>query len=181
MIVALTANASDEDRSRYLACGMDGFLTKPIDEDALHFQLARAIERQLQRGVVLEPFAQLARPAPSAAELDAMFGVFTGPAPLGQAAAGRQGDLNARLRTAFAADLPRRRAELDEALAAGDAAGCALVLHGLRGSAGYLGETALTQLCGELEAAADAGDLAALRAALPRLAELLESIDPAAA
>jgi signal transduction histidine kinase/ligand-binding sensor domain-containing protein/CheY-like chemotaxis protein len=181
MIVALTANASDEDRSRYLACGMDGFLTKPIDEDALHFQLARAIERQLQRGVVLEPFAQPARTAPSAAELDAMFGVFTGPAPLGQAAAGRQGDLNARLRTAFAADLPRRRAELDEALAAGDAAGCALVLHGLRGSAGYLGETALAQLCGELEAAADAGDLAALRAALPRLAELLESIDPAAA
>jgi HPt (histidine-containing phosphotransfer) domain-containing protein len=181
MIVALTANASDEDRARYLACGMDGFLTKPIDEDALHFHLARAIERQLQRGIALEPFAQPARPAPSAAELDAMFGVFTGPAPLGQAAAGRQGDLNARLRTAFAADLPRRRAELDAALAAGDAAACALVLHGLRGSAGYLGEAALAQLCGELEAAAEAGNVAAVREAMPGLAGLLDAIASAAA
>lgn len=181
MIVALTANASEEDRSRYLACGMDGFLTKPIDVAALHFQLARAIERQLGRGVDLEPFARPATPVPSTAELDAMFGVFTGPAPLAEAATGLDGDLNARMHAAFAADLPRRRAELAGALGASDAAGCALVLHGLRGSAGYLGQAALAQLCGELEAAADAGDIAALREAMPRLRELLDGFESAAA
>jgi HPt (histidine-containing phosphotransfer) domain-containing protein len=85
------------------------------------------------------------------------------------------------MRAAFAADLPRRRAELDQALRDGDRAACAMVLHGLRGSAAHLGEEALNQLCMELEAAADGGDLAALQAALPRLARLLDQFEAACA
>ncbi|MGZ8291101.1 MAG: two-component regulator propeller domain-containing protein, partial [Telluria sp.] len=77
MIVALTANASGEDRERYLAAGMDDFLTKPLDECMLHAALGRAAARQLERGVALEPMP--AR-APSTSELDAMFGVVTGAA-----------------------------------------------------------------------------------------------------
>jgi HPt (histidine-containing phosphotransfer) domain-containing protein len=122
---------------------------------------------------------------PSTAELDAMFGVFTGPAPLAVAAAQnagrRAGDLRARMRAAFAADLPKRRAELQQALdgADGDAAG--RLLHGLRGSAGYLGEAELHRLCGDLEAAAGEGDWAALGAALPHLERLLEAFERASA
>jgi signal transduction histidine kinase/ligand-binding sensor domain-containing protein/CheY-like chemotaxis protein len=187
MIVALTANVSDEDRSHYLACGMDAFLTKPIDDVQLHFHLSRAIERQLQRGVELQPMAppEARTPArshastlPSMADLDAMFGVAAGapPAPATGVAPNfgrRAGDLQGRLRAAFAADLPRRRSELDAALAAGDREACGRLLHGLRGSAGYLGEDGLHQLCAELEREADGGRLEQVRARLPDLLGML--------
>jgi signal transduction histidine kinase/ligand-binding sensor domain-containing protein/CheY-like chemotaxis protein/HPt (histidine-containing phosphotransfer) domain-containing protein len=165
MIVALTANASEEDRARYLACGMDAFLTKPIDECALHAQISRAIERQLARGVDLPPMP--AAPASPLAALDAMFGVA--PEPEAPDSGRRAADLHARLRAAFAADLPRRRAELDAAIAAGDMREAGRVLHGLRGSAAHLEEGELEQLCAELEALAARGDVEAVAAGSERL------------
>jgi CheY-like chemotaxis protein len=181
MIVALTANASEEDRSRYLACGMDAFLTKPIDDVQLHYHLSRAIERQLQRGIALPtmPPREARAPAakPSTAELDAMFGVVSEPPSLAVVAAQNAGrrasDLKGRMRAAFAADLPRRRAELDAALAADDAEACGRLLHGMRGSAGYLGEAELHQLCSELEREADDGHLERVAARLPELLGML--------
>jgi CheY-like chemotaxis protein len=176
MIVALTANVSEEDRTRYLACGMDAFITKPIDDAQLHFYLTRAIERQLQRGIDLAPMPAPSPRTPSTAELDAMFDVPSDPAAPTVAASNanrRAGDLKERLREAFLADLPRRRAELDTALAEGDGDTAGRVLHGIKGSAGYLGEAPLHALCSELEALADAGQLDAVRAGLPRLLDLL--------
>ncbi|MBI3231230.1 MAG: PAS-domain containing protein [Burkholderiales bacterium] len=68
-IIAVTANASEEDRQFYLQAGMDDFLSKPIDENILHQQLARVIHRQLARGITLPP-----RVMATHSELDAMFG-----------------------------------------------------------------------------------------------------------
>ena len=36
VVLALTANATEEDRSRCSDCGMDGFYTKPMSRDALN-------------------------------------------------------------------------------------------------------------------------------------------------
>ena len=53
----------------------------------------------------------------------------------------------------------------------------ARLLHGMKGSAGHLREQALSALCGELEAAADARDWNAIEAGLPRLYALLGGFD----
>ena len=175
MIVALTANASEEDRSRYLAAGMDDFLTKPIDEGALHMQIERAIERQLARGIALPPLARAGAPRLTLAQLDDMFGVseLPPPAPLpGQAGPA----LKLRLRDAFIADLPARLRELDQALAAADADAAGRLFHGMKGSAAYLDEAELHALCGELERAADRAMWPAIRDKLPRLRLLLEHV-----
>jgi signal transduction histidine kinase/ligand-binding sensor domain-containing protein/CheY-like chemotaxis protein/HPt (histidine-containing phosphotransfer) domain-containing protein len=186
MIIALTANASEEDRARYLACGMDDFLTKPIDEAALHLQLSRAIERQLARGIELAPMSALVhKRAPNSAELDAMFGVFSGPTPLAlavsQNADRRTSDLKARVRAAFAGDLPSRRAELEAAIERQDRDSAARLLHGIRGSAAYLDAAELHRLCGEMEIAADAGRWELVRAGLPQLGGLLGAFEGASA
>ena len=198
-IIALTANASEEDRARYLACGMDDFLTKPIDVTALHVQLSRVIARQLARGIALAPLAAplppplslpLQSPLPRIAPLhalealDAMFGVAAVPPPLAAAAqiAGRRTtDLKARMRSAFNADLPRRRAELETAIAAEDREAAGRLLHGIRGSAAYLDATELKLLCGELELAADRGQWPAVGSAMPRLNRLLANVEGGAA
>jgi len=174
MIIALTANASDEDRSRYLASGMDDFLTKPIDEDKLHFQLSRAIERQLQRGFQLPRMQAQRHPPPAASELDAMFGVApAAPEPSRAAQPGGAGDLRARLRAAFNQDAPLRLADLEHALEQQDREMAGRLLHGLKGSAGYLEEQELHILCGDLEMEADHGNWQQVRAAMPQLRRLL--------
>ncbi len=176
-IVALTANASDEDRVRYLACGMDGFLSKPIDEAELHHQLSQAIERQLQRGVALP---RMSAAAPTTAELDAMFGIAPAngsPGAPSAPAEDRAALLQARMRAAFTADLPRRRAQLRAAVEGGDMEAAASVLHGLRGSAAHLGADQVAVLCGVLEGAAERCAAAELRAALPVLDALLETFE----
>jgi CheY-like chemotaxis protein/HPt (histidine-containing phosphotransfer) domain-containing protein len=182
MIVALTANASEEDRIRYLGSGMDDFLTKPIEESALHCQLSRAIARQRQRGIPMTPMGELARP-PTTLELDAMFGVSTGPAAVPAAvstrAALRSTDLKARMRAAFANDVPSRRADLEAAVAARDHEAAGRLLHGIKGSAAYLDAAELHKLCGELETAADARHWTLIQEGLPRLRDLLDLFVPA--
>jgi signal transduction histidine kinase/DNA-binding response OmpR family regulator len=174
MIIALTANASEEDRSRYLASGMDDFLTKPIDEDKLHFQLSRAIERQLQRGFHLPRMQPRLNPALGTPELDSMFGVA--PAALETSRLAQHSgssDLKARLRSAFNQDAPLRLAELEQALATRDQEMASRLLHGMKGSAGYLEEQELQALCSDLELEADHGNWAQLESALPQLRRLL--------
>ena len=42
-IIALTANAFDDDRERCLEAGMDGFVSKPLSEATLRDELERCV------------------------------------------------------------------------------------------------------------------------------------------
>jgi HPt (histidine-containing phosphotransfer) domain-containing protein len=78
------------------------------------------------------------------------------------------------LRGAFKQAVPMRLAELERALEAADSETASRLLHGMKGSAGYLEQQELQALCGELEQAADHLRWTQLAEAMPQLRRLLE-------
>jgi signal transduction histidine kinase/DNA-binding NarL/FixJ family response regulator len=164
-VIALTANAADDERQRFLAAGANGFLPKPIDEASLHAEIARQIGLLQDAG------------APTLAALDAMFGLDSQPV--------RRQAASAAATAAFLREGPRLLAAIRAGLAAGDAAAVSLHAHTLQGCAGYLGAAGLRALGARIEALAEAGQLAGLAPLLDdlgaELAAALAALEPAAA
>jgi PAS domain S-box-containing protein len=180
-IVMLTANADDESRQAYIACGADTFLTKPIDELALNRSLARVIEARLAEGAMLLPLLQN-----GATELAKLFGGSASsadgmssdkPVANPKADEAKGSDLRERLQQAFRADLPLRLQALDEALVARDLQSLANIFHSLKGSAGFIWpQSDLVNLSAELEKAADGNDWETVTMEVVRFRAMLDEI-----
>ncbi|MBP6406376.1 MAG: response regulator [Proteobacteria bacterium] len=172
-IIALTAAASDEDRTRCEAAGMNDYLTKPLQVSAL----AQTIEKWVQQARGAPPDA----PASAAAA-----------ALVAQPSALRDADMPAgpvmdfsRLNEfkefddealsmtrevvgLFIADAPRRLDAIGQAIVAGDPEELSRAAHALKGAAGNIGAVAIQAICATLEADAKAGlagDMGATRMA----------------
>ncbi|MCV2353896.1 response regulator [Paucibacter sp. B2R-40] len=131
-IIALTANASEQDRARFLSSGMVGFLSKPIDERALHQVLCQVIEERRKLGRLLgprsEPQSVLEQPAALA------------PAPISkkEIRAQRVRELKGQMLSAFKEQLPLRLQEIDAAIAQADWPAAATTVHGIKGCLAFI-------------------------------------------
>jgi two-component system sensor histidine kinase/response regulator len=172
-IVAMTANAMEEDRRRALAAGMDAYVAKPIDIDELVATLARVTGRA-QPGVDAGSAgrATLPQPAPAPATLPGI--------DLASTLLRFDGDFAAfaTLLKRFAAAQARDGAIADirTRLAAGDRDGAGQAAHRLRGVAANLGATEVARRALACEAALQVTGDAALMSELARLEAALDTV-----
>jgi len=134
-IVAITANATEEDRRRCLEVGMDDFVPKPVDLEALFATLERW-DRPFDE-TALGVFASFAADAPGA---------------LGRLLEEFLTDAEGHVRAAGAALKDGRREE------------CGREAHAVKGAAASVGARGLRELCRRVELAVrgDDGDAAVL-------------------
>lgn len=166
-IIAMTANAMSEDRIRCLEAGMNDYITKPIDPDAMFGVIGRFVSRASPRSG-----APVARPAadgaiPPIPGIDTVAGLRR---VVGNA--GLYLDLLRRF-SEGQRDAPSRIAD---AMERGERDEAERVAHTLKGVSGNIGAAAVQEAAGEVEAAIRAGtDGAGLGEKMDRLALALSS------
>jgi CheY-like chemotaxis protein len=167
-IIAMTANVGPGARERCLAVGMDDYVAKPVDTDAL--------DSVLRRWVASPPAtAEVSvRRRPSIPPIDlAMLRRLRVGLPAGGS------DVVGEVIGIFRQEAPVRLLALRDAVARGDLVSAGRTAHTLKGSAGHLGAKTLGALCARLEDQVRAGAPFDAAFAVQAIAEELERVDAA--
>jgi two-component system sensor histidine kinase/response regulator len=178
-IIAVTASATESDRQRCLAAGMDDYLAKPLSLHTLATLLARwapvgslaavADVAALAAEVATAGPAPIADPAPAVLDAHVVgrlerLGVMSGQ------------DLVAQLATLFLADADVRLGALRQALSDSNTAAVVRSAHALIGSSANVGATDLARLCATLATDSAASDPVSSRALFSGIEVELERV-----
>jgi signal transduction histidine kinase/CheY-like chemotaxis protein len=158
-IVAMTAHAMKGDRERYIASGMDGYVSKPIDPAALFATV------ELQPPAVTSAPAVLSPPAVTPPPGTRSTNGNEGPVDFADIYR-RLGDeaLVTEVIGLFVADYPDRMADIEAAVAARNAGATLTTSHALKGAASNLSAAPFVASIDALETIAGASALDPLEA-----------------
>jgi PAS domain S-box-containing protein len=169
-IVALTAHAMKGDRERCLAAGMDGYVSKPIQDE----ELWQAISQVMLSGPAPSELSGLAIATPSA-----MPQVLDGAAALDRVGGNR--DTLRQLIEVFEQDCMSLLAELAAAVAAGDAPNLRTAAHTLKGMIAFFTTGPAVDAALRLEKLGEQDDIAGAAEVLVELRRHVEGVRTALA
>ncbi len=152
-IVALTAHAMKGDKEKYLGCGMNGYISKPIDPvllaTTLEELLSPARKRFLDRKIAAEQEPQPHTSDPPLIDYPALVNRLLGDT-----------DLAARIFTMFIEDFPVQMELLREVTEKGDFPAIENLAHKIKGATGNVCAQPLNGIMNNLEKAAKSHNLA---------------------
>ena len=163
-VLAMTAAAIQGERERCLEAGMDDFLTKPVDVDALAAALARWLGGDAPAARVAPPAREPVADGLDRDRLDMLRDMADGDTAYLDRAIGR-----------FVTGTPDLVGAIGAAVDAGDVDDLRQQAHRLAGSALNLGVTRVGTAARALEHLADTGTTAGADDLLPRLAEAVDA------
>jgi signal transduction histidine kinase/HPt (histidine-containing phosphotransfer) domain-containing protein/ActR/RegA family two-component response regulator len=163
-MIAVTANALQGDREECLGAGMDDYLSKPVQQEALFEAIARCRSQSRRRTVSAAPAPATAHvPAAPGDDRDAPVGEAIDAETIGKVremVGVSAPQLFAELIDTYLSDSPALLAAMHAALNGSDAAALRRAAHRLKSSSLFLGALLLGSLCEQLEWAAGAGTIA---------------------